>query len=152
MASPSSVSRSSSARRAARPERQQQGKRKRRWPHLNARARTLFGFSRLGATVGGKLHEKGGTTDAEEHSIGHANHQTERGAHVHTHNGRAARISLVGQTTRGSAALGMVRKLLDSVFDGSPQRLVAHLIESGQLDEDDRKEIQKLLDTKGTQP
>ncbi len=53
------------------------------------------------------------------------------------------------KTTRRSAALGMVRKLVDSVFDGSAQRLVAHLLESGQLDEHDRKEIYRLMQDAG---
>ena len=52
------------------------------------------------------------------------------------------------KTTRRSAALGMVRKLLEQVFDGSAQRLVAHLLESGQLDEHDRKELQRLLEAR----
>ena len=50
------------------------------------------------------------------------------------------------KTTRQSAAGGMIRKLVDLVFDGSAQRLVAHLLESGELSEQERKELQKLLD------
>ena len=51
------------------------------------------------------------------------------------------------KTTRQNAAAGMVRKLVDSVFDGSAQRLVAHLLESGQLDEQERKELRRLIGT-----
>jgi BlaI family transcriptional regulator, penicillinase repressor len=55
------------------------------------------------------------------------------------------------RTTRKSAAGGMVRKLVDLVFDGSAQRLVAHLLESGQLNEREREEIQKMLEEGGSQ-
>ncbi len=53
------------------------------------------------------------------------------------------------KTTRQSAATGMVRKLVDSVFDGSAQRLVAHLLESNELSEHERKELRRLIDTAG---
>jgi predicted transcriptional regulator len=53
------------------------------------------------------------------------------------------------KTTRQSAARGMVRKLVDLVFDGSAQRLVTHLLESGQLNDRERQEIQKLLEEGG---
>jgi len=49
------------------------------------------------------------------------------------------------KTTRQSAAGGLIRKLVDLVFDGSAQRLVAHLLESGELSERERKELQKIL-------
>jgi predicted transcriptional regulator len=51
------------------------------------------------------------------------------------------------KTTRQNAATGMVRKLVDSVFDGSAQRLVTHLLESGQLNDQERKELRRLIDT-----
>ena len=51
------------------------------------------------------------------------------------------------KTTRQTAATGMVRKLVDSVFDGSAQRLVAHLLESDQLSDRQRKELRRLIDT-----
>jgi BlaI family transcriptional regulator, penicillinase repressor len=51
------------------------------------------------------------------------------------------------KTTRQTATTGMVRKLVDSVFDGSAQRLVAHLLESDQLSQRDRKELRRLIDT-----
>jgi len=53
------------------------------------------------------------------------------------------------RTTRQDAAGGIIRKLVDVVFDGSAQRLVAHLLESGQLSELDREEIYKMLDEGG---
>ncbi len=49
--------------------------------------------------------------------------------------------------TRRKAATGMLRKLMDVVFDGSAERLVAHLLESGELADEDRKEIRRLLDS-----
>jgi BlaI family transcriptional regulator, penicillinase repressor len=51
------------------------------------------------------------------------------------------------KTTHQSAATGMVRKLIDAVFDGSAQRLVAHLLESGQLSYQQRKELRRLIDS-----
>jgi BlaI family transcriptional regulator, penicillinase repressor len=51
------------------------------------------------------------------------------------------------KTTRQNAATGMVRKLVDLVFDGSAQRLVAHLLESDQISDGDRKELRRLIDS-----
>jgi BlaI family transcriptional regulator, penicillinase repressor len=48
--------------------------------------------------------------------------------------------------SRKAATKGLLRKLLDHVFDGSAQRLVAHLLEEGKLTENDCKEIRRLLD------
>ena len=50
------------------------------------------------------------------------------------------------KTTRQTAAGGIIRKLVDLVFDGSAQRLVAHLLESGELSEQERKELQQMLE------
>lgn len=50
------------------------------------------------------------------------------------------------KTTRGAAASGMIRKLIDAVFDGSAQGLVAHLLESGQISDSDRKELRRMID------
>jgi predicted transcriptional regulator len=47
--------------------------------------------------------------------------------------------------TRDTAARGMIGKLVDRVFDGSARRLVAHLIEEGQLDEHDLGELKRTL-------
>jgi BlaI family transcriptional regulator, penicillinase repressor len=49
------------------------------------------------------------------------------------------------KTTRQNAAAGMIRKLVDVVFDGSAQRLVAHLLESGEIDDKDRKDLRRLI-------
>ena len=51
------------------------------------------------------------------------------------------------KTTRQNAATGMVRKVIDLVFDGSAQRLVAHLLESDQLGDQERKDLRRLIDT-----
>ena len=40
----------------------------------------------------------------------------------------------------------MLGRLMDLVFDGSARSLVAHMVESGKLSEDDRAEIRRLLD------
>jgi BlaI family transcriptional regulator, penicillinase repressor len=50
------------------------------------------------------------------------------------------------KTTRQNAATGMLRKLVDLVFDGSAQRLVAHLLASDQLSDRERKELRRLID------
>ena len=55
------------------------------------------------------------------------------------------------KTTRQNAATGLVRKLVDLVFDGSAQRLVAHLLESDQLSDQEREELRRLIDT-GAKP
>ena len=47
--------------------------------------------------------------------------------------------------TEKAAASGLIGKLLNHVFDGSARRLVAHLIEDGQIDAGEREEILKLL-------
>jgi len=52
----------------------------------------------------------------------------------------AARIS------RNEASTGLLRKLLDRVFDGSAGRLVARLVEEGALSQRDREEIRRLLE------
>ncbi len=61
----------------------------------------------------------------------------------------SARIS------RQAAVTSLIGKLVQHVFDGSARRLVAHLIEDGQLDDRDREEIVELLKThadKDTKP
>ena len=50
------------------------------------------------------------------------------------------------KATRQIAATGMIRKVVDLVFDGSAQRLVAHLLESEQLSDRDREELRRLMD------
>ena len=49
------------------------------------------------------------------------------------------------KSTRQNTATGMVRKLVDLVFDGSAQRLVAHLLESHELSDQERRELRRLL-------
>ncbi len=49
----------------------------------------------------------------------------------------------VSQQTTASRLLG---KVLDHVFDGSAQRLVAHLLDAGKLSPGDCQEIRRLLD------
>jgi predicted transcriptional regulator len=49
------------------------------------------------------------------------------------------------RVSRDAAAQGMVRRLLDRVFDGSAHQLVAHLLEHEQLSDADRSEIAALL-------
>jgi BlaI family transcriptional regulator, penicillinase repressor len=48
--------------------------------------------------------------------------------------------------TRKAAASRLVRKLLDHLFDGSAQRLVAHLLQEGKFNDQDRDEIRRLLE------
>ena len=44
-----------------------------------------------------------------------------------------------------AAARSMVGKLIDGVFDGSAQRLVAHLVEGGELSADELVELRTLI-------
>jgi len=50
--------------------------------------------------------------------------------------------------TRAAAARSMVGKLLDGIFDGSAQRLVAHLVEGGELSIDELAALRRLIDSK----
>ena len=43
---------------------------------------------------------------------------------------------------------GMVRKLVDRVFDGAADRLVAHLVEGGQLSNEQLGDLRRLIDSK----
>jgi BlaI family transcriptional regulator, penicillinase repressor len=49
--------------------------------------------------------------------------------------------------TQSAAAKSMVGKLVDGIFDGSAQRLVAHLVEAGQLSHKDLAELRDLIDS-----
>jgi BlaI family transcriptional regulator, penicillinase repressor len=44
-----------------------------------------------------------------------------------------------------AATAGLLRKLLDRLFDGSARRLVVHLLEEGRLSEQDCQEIRRML-------
>jgi BlaI family transcriptional regulator, penicillinase repressor len=61
--------------------------------------------------------------------------------------GEGARGSLYAAgVSRAAASTGLVRRLVDLVFDGSARRLVAHMLENEKLSERDRAEIRRLLD------
>ncbi len=49
------------------------------------------------------------------------------------------------RVSRKAAVSGLLGKLVEHVFDGSARRLVAHLIEEGELDERERAEIMEIL-------
>ena len=51
------------------------------------------------------------------------------------------------RASREATANGLVGKLLGHVFDGSARRLVAHLIQEGELNDRERAEIVELLKT-----
>jgi predicted transcriptional regulator len=52
--------------------------------------------------------------------------------------------------SRQDAASGLVGKLVDRLFDGSTGRLVAHLLEEGQISDAERDEIKHLLASSAT--
>jgi len=52
------------------------------------------------------------------------------------------------RATRDATASGMLGRLADRVFDGSAGRLVAHLMEDGQLTADELAELRQMLDGK----
>ena len=61
--------------------------------------------------------------------------------------GEAGRGSVYSaRVSREAASTGLVRRLVDMVFDGSARRLVAHMLENEKLSECDRAEIRRLLD------
>jgi predicted transcriptional regulator len=47
--------------------------------------------------------------------------------------------------SHAAAARSMVGKLIDGVFDGSAQRLVAHLVEGGKLSDGELAELRTLI-------
>ena len=47
--------------------------------------------------------------------------------------------------TQSAAARSMVGKLVDGIFDGSAQRLVAHLVEAGHLSSKELAELRDLV-------
>jgi predicted transcriptional regulator len=49
--------------------------------------------------------------------------------------------------TQAAAARSMVDKIVDDIFDGSASRLVAHLVEGGQLSPAELTELRELIDT-----
>jgi len=57
------------------------------------------------------------------------------------------------RVSRKAAVSGLIGKLVQHVFDGSARRLVAHLIQEGDLDDRERQEILDLLKAqKDTKP
>lgn len=48
--------------------------------------------------------------------------------------------------THDAAAQGMVGKLVDRMFDGSAGRLVAHLVEAGDLSKKDLDQLRQLIE------
>src|SRR5271157_2740591 len=51
------------------------------------------------------------------------------------------------RVSRKAAVSGLISKLVQHVFDGSARRLVAHLIQEGDLNDHERAEILDLLKT-----
>lgn len=49
--------------------------------------------------------------------------------------------------THDAAARSMVGKLVDGIFDGSAQRLVAHLVEGGRLSAGELADLRRLLNS-----
>ena len=49
--------------------------------------------------------------------------------------------------TQNATASSMVGKLVDGVFDGSAGRLAVHLVEAGQLSNEELSELRKLIDS-----
>lgn len=61
---------------------------------------------------------------------------------------KAQRGSLwAAAVTRQRAARGMVGKLIDRVFEGSTQKLVAHIINERKLSDADREALRTLLES-----
>jgi len=49
--------------------------------------------------------------------------------------------------TQTAAARSMVGKIVDGVFNGSASRLVAHLVEAGQLSDEELDELRQLIES-----
>lgn len=54
--------------------------------------------------------------------------------------------------SREKTAGSMVGKLVDRVFDGSARRLVAHLVDTGEISDDDLAELQELVRSQKSKP
>ena len=54
------------------------------------------------------------------------------------------------RVSRKATVSGLIGKLVQHVFDGSAQRLVAHLVQEGELNEGERREIAELLSRERT--
>jgi predicted transcriptional regulator len=49
--------------------------------------------------------------------------------------------------TQAAAARSMIGKLVEGVFNGSASRLVAHMVEAGDLTADELNELRRLIDS-----
>jgi predicted transcriptional regulator len=63
-----------------------------------------------------------------------------------TGSGRGAVWSAL--VTQAKTERGMVRRLVERVFDGSADRLVAHLVEGGELSADQLSSLRKLVEAR----
>jgi BlaI family transcriptional regulator, penicillinase repressor len=64
----------------------------------------------------------------------------------------AARSSVwSARVSRTATSSSLVRRLMDLAFDGSAQRLFAHMIETEKLSPQERAEIRRMLDVGSTQ-
>ncbi len=68
---------------------------------------------------------------------------SDKGLVKRTGSGRGATWS--STVSQQKTERGMVRKLVDRVFDGAADRLVAHLVEGGQLSDAQLAELQRLI-------
>lgn len=68
---------------------------------------------------------------------------SEKGLVKRTGSGRGATWS--STVSQQKTERGMVRKLVDRMFDGAADRLVAHLVEGGQLSDAQLVDLQRLL-------
>jgi predicted transcriptional regulator len=73
---------------------------------------------------------------------------SDKGLVKRTGSGRGATWSAV--VSQQKTQRGMVRKLVDGVFDGAAHRLAVHLVEGGELSESQLAELRKLLDKQRT--
>ena len=49
------------------------------------------------------------------------------------------------KSEQSQTASGMLRTLMDRLFDGSAHQLVAHLVQSGELSDAERQQVRELL-------
>lgn len=58
---------------------------------------------------------------------------------------RGSQVVWKAAVSREKANRGSVERLLDRLFEGSASKLVAHLINGGQISDQDKAEIERLL-------
>jgi len=61
---------------------------------------------------------------------------------------RSPNILWSAKLSQKDASNGLLKNLMEGVFDGSAQKLVAHLVQQGELSDKDRQAIRRMLNAR----